>query len=81
MRRMSVLPLTDGRKLQLFQAHDPLKQWWSLNELRYCARCEHLFIGREIKVVENDDMTYHFHCPTRGCAGGFTDWQYPNLHL
>ena len=78
---MSLWPITDGRKLQLFQQHDPFKQWWSLNELRYCARCEHLFIGREIKVFEDDDMVYHFRCPTRGCDAGFADWQYPELHL
>ena len=78
---MHFLPLTDGRKLRLFQENDPLKQWWSLDEMRYCARCEHLFVGREIKVFEDDDMAYHFRCPTFGCGAGFADWQYPNLHL
>ncbi|HWB60692.1 MAG TPA: hypothetical protein VG733_14450 [Chthoniobacteraceae bacterium] len=75
------LPLTDGRKLQLFQEHDPLKQWWSLDELRYCGKCEHLFIGREIKVTQDDDMVFHFRCPTFNCDADFADWQYPNLHL
>jgi hypothetical protein len=78
---MSHLPLTDGRKLQLFREHDPLKTWWTLNELRFCDRCEHLFIGREIKILEDDNLEYHFHCPTFGCDGGFADWQYPQLHL
>jgi len=78
---MSFLPLTNGRKLKLFQRHDPFKQWWSLDELRFCAKCEHLFIGRQIKVFEDDDMQYHFHCPTLKCDGGFADWQYPELHL
>ena len=78
---MSFLPLTKGRKLQLFQQHDPLKQWWSLDELRYCSKCEHLFIGRDIRISEDANMNYSFHCPTYQCDGGFADWQYPELHL
>lgn len=78
---MHAVFLTNGRKLKLFRTSDPLKQWWSLDELRFCAKCEHLFIGREIKIFEDDDMNYHFRCPTFGCEGGFEDWQYPDLHL
>ena len=78
---MSFLPLTDGRKLRLFQEHDPLKTWWTLDELRFCACCEHLIVGRDIKIDQDEDMVFHFHCPTFGCEGGFTDWQYPELHL
>jgi len=78
---MSPLPQTAGRKLQLFPASDPLKQWWSLDEQRFCAKCEHLFIGREIKVLEDAEGKIRFRCPTLGCDGGWEDWQYPQLHL
>ncbi len=78
---MSSLPQTDGRKLKLFQASDPLKYWWSLDEMRFCTRCGHLFIGRDIKLVEDERGTIHFRCPTMGCAGSWEDWQYPELHL
>lgn len=78
---MTALPLTAGRKLQLFRASDPLKDWWSLEELRFCAKCEHLFIGREIKVLEDGEGGVFFQCPTHGCESGFVDWQYPQLHL
>jgi len=78
---MHLLSLTKGRKLKLFQAYDPFKQWWSVDELRFCAKCEHLFIGREIKIYEDDNMIFHFRCPTLNCDGGFEDWQYPELHL
>ena len=78
---MYTLPLTDGRKLRLFQTRDPLKQWWSLDEMRFCRKCEHLFIGREIKVFEDDNSVIHFRCPTHGCEGQFHDWEYPQLHL
>ena len=77
----SALPLTPGRKLRLFQASDPYKQWWTLEETRFCAKCEHLFIGRDIKVLEDGQGGIHFQCPTHRCDGGFADWEYPQLHL
>ena len=77
----TVLPLTAGRKLRLFQASDPFKQWWSLEELRFCAKCERLFIGRDIKVLEDANGNITFHCPTQRCESSFADWEYPQLHL
>jgi len=76
-----MLPQTPGRKLQLFDASDPLKDWWSLGEMRFCARCEHLFTGHEIRLAEDADETIRFHCPTPDCSGQWEDWQYPQLHL
>ena len=78
---MYPLSLTDGRKLRLLQAHDPLKQWWAIDELRFCAKCEHLFMGRDIRFFEDDNLVVHFRCPTVGCEGRFAEWQYPQLHL
>jgi hypothetical protein len=78
---MSSLPQTDGRKLRLFQTSDPLKQWWSLDEMRFCAKCEHLFTGRDIVLIEDDEGAIRFRCPTLGCEGGWADWEYPQLHL
>ena len=78
---MTALSLTAGRKLKLFRASDPYKDWWSLEELRFCAKCEHLFVGREIKVFEDSGGGVHFQCPTHNCVSGFADWEYPQLHL
>jgi hypothetical protein len=78
---MISLPETAGRKLKLFQAHDPLKHWWSLGEMRFCTKCEHLFTGHDIRVTLDDDDEVEFHCPTLNCKGQWEDWQYPNLHL
>jgi hypothetical protein len=77
----SSLPQTDGRKLLLFRARDPLKYWWSLDEMRFCGKCEHLFLGRDIKLTEDEEGEVYFHCPTFGCASSWEDWQYPELHL
>jgi hypothetical protein len=78
---MSGLPQTPGRKLRLFQESDPLKHWWSLGELRFCAKCEHLFTGHDIRVSEDAHGRIRFHCPTLKCDGQWEDWQYPELHL
>ena len=78
---LTAMLLTSGRKLRLFQASDPHKQWWMLDEARFCARCEHLFLGRDVRVFEDEKGTIHFRCPTFRCDGGFVDWQYPQLHL
>ena len=77
----SAVFLTPGRKLRLFQEHDVQKQWWSLEETRFCRKCERLFIGRDIQVFENGRGGMRFHCPTERCDGGFADWEYPRLHL
>jgi hypothetical protein len=78
---VTILPETEGRKLKLFQAADPLKHWWSLGEMRFCAKCEHLFTGHDIRVTIGPDEQLEFHCPTPDCPGHWEDWQYPNLHL
>jgi len=75
------LPQTAGRKLKLFQKTDPHKQWWTLDEQRFCAKCEHLFTGHDIQLTEDAEGIIHFHCPTLDCDGTWADWQYPDLHL
>lgn len=78
---MSSMPETPGRKLILFQQSDPAKQWWSLGEMRVCRKCEHLFTGHDIRLVEGVEGEISFRCPTHGCPGTWTDWDYPELHL
>ena len=75
------LPETEGRKLKLFQASDPYKQWSSVGELRFCTKCEHLFSGHDIRIFEDEKGDVHFRCPTLGCEGRWADWDYPQLHL
>ena len=67
--------------IRIFQEHDPFKQWWSLDELRFCRKCEHLIIGRDIRLLQDDDDAYHFRCPTLDCDATWEDWEYPDLHL
>ena len=79
---MSPFVTTPGRKLKIVQAHDPFKQWWSLDETRFCKKCEHLFIGRDLNIlIDDDNETYHFRCPTKDCESSWEDWEYPELHL
>jgi hypothetical protein len=72
---------TPGGRLRIIQRHDPFKQWWSLDELRFCRKCEHLIIGRDIRILRDENDEYHFRCPTDECEGGWTEWEYPELHL
>jgi hypothetical protein len=46
--------------------------------MRFCAKCEHLFIGGDIKLTEDEDGNIHFHCPTLDCQGTWIDWEYPS---
>lgn len=78
---MPALPETVGRKLKLFQSADPFKRWWSLSEMRFCTKCEHLFTGHDIRITLDDAEQVRFQCPTFNCDGQWEDWQYPNLHL
>ncbi len=73
--------LTSGRKLRLFQDSDPYKQWCTLDETRFCARRKHLFLGRDVRVLEDERGKIHFRCLTFCCEGGFADWQCPQFHL
>ena len=73
--------LPDSRRLKLLQKYDPLKHWWSVTEMRFCKKCEHLFIGRDIRIFEEENQEPKFHCPTFDCEGKFEDWEYPDLHL
>jgi len=79
---MNPLVTTPGRKLKIIQAHDPLKHWWSLDEMRHCKKCEQLFPGRDIKVYQDEEEgPYSFHCPNPECEATWADWEYPDLHL
>jgi hypothetical protein len=78
---LSFLPLTDGHKLRLFRENDPATQWWSLDEMRFCAKCGHLLLGRDIKVYQDEHGQLHFRCPSFNCDARWGDWQYPQLHL
>jgi hypothetical protein len=73
--------LPDSRRLKLLQQSDPLKHWWAVTEMRFCKKCEHLFTGRDIRIIEQENEPPTFHCPTHDCPGTFEDWEYPDLHL
>jgi len=75
------LLVTDGRKLRLLQTYDPFKQWWTLDEMRFCTACDHLFLGRDVRLHEDENGVVYFRCPSFGCDGEFAEWQYPQLHL
>ena len=78
---MSGLFLTDGRRLILLDQADAKTHWWSLDETRFCKCCEHLIIGKDIRITFDEKEIPHFACPSFHCPGTFGDWEYPQLHL
>ncbi|MEO7933857.1 MAG: hypothetical protein ABIT76_11935 [Chthoniobacterales bacterium] len=78
---MSGLFLTAGRRLRLLAENDPHTHWWSLDETRFCNRCEHLIVGRDIVITLDEHEAPHFACPSFRCPGTFANWEYPQLHL
>jgi len=73
--------LTAGRRLKLLAAHDTHTHWWTLDETRFCNRCEHLIVGNDIRIELDENERPTFRCPTFKCPGTLENWQYPNLHL
>lgn len=73
--------LTAGRRLKLLAANDHRTQWWTLDETRFCTRCETLIVGLDIRIEMDENERPIFQCPTFQCPGTLENWVYPNLHL
>src|SRR5438067_953547 len=65
--------LTPQDKLEILQATDNHRRWYSLDDKRVCLICERIISGREIEV-RGRDGSHTLHCPTNGCPADFTHW-------
>jgi hypothetical protein len=63
-------------KLDVLQASDTYRKWYSLDDQRVCILCEKLINGRMIDIWQDQEGTYLLHCPTPGCSGSPRDWFY-----
>lgn len=63
-------------KLDALRKLDPDAKWESLDDRRYCTRCDHLISGRQVKVAGGTraDRSRRLECPTADCAGTPADW-------
>ena len=68
------LPLED--KLDALRALDPDGRWESLDDQRYCTRCDRVITGRQIAVAggTRGQGPLRLECPTDGCTATPPDW-------
>ena len=80
MIRSAPLRLTAEDKLDVLRKLDPASRWESLDDERYCTRCEHVISGRQIEVVGGTRAhgPLRLQCPTDGCAATMSDWTAPD---
>ncbi len=68
--------LLPEEKLEILQAVDPRRKWYSLDDQRVCVLCERAISGRQIAITRDASGAYAAHCPTEGCASVPGDWFY-----
>jgi hypothetical protein len=75
------LRLTAEDKLDVLRKLDTAGEWQSLDDRRYCTRCEHLISGRQIEVAGGTRAhgPLRLECPTEGCAATPADWTSPHV--
>ena len=80
MIRSAPLRLAAEDKLDALRKLDPASRWESLDDERYCTRCDHVINGRQIEVVGGTRAhgPLRLQCPTDGCAATTSDWTAPD---
>jgi hypothetical protein len=79
---MAMVPsvsLSDEGKLKVLQGLDQHRQWFSLDEKRYCIVCGKILTGRHIQIIGGTDETGPLRaaCPTQYCGSIPIDWVRP----
>ena len=66
-------------KLEALRKLDPNHQWDSLDDQRYCTRCDHIITGRQIEVAGGTRAQgpLRLECPTQGCPATPAQWTAP----
>jgi hypothetical protein len=79
MALVSPIKLSDEEKLEVLQRLDQFRQWYSLDEKRYCLVCGKIITGREIQVIggTRGNGPLRIVCPTEQCNAIPMDWVRP----
>jgi hypothetical protein len=79
MTPVSSIELCDAEKLNVLRRLDQFRQWYSLDEKRYCLVCGEIITGREIRVIESTrgDAPLRVICPTEHCDAMPMEWVPP----
>jgi hypothetical protein len=73
------IKLSDEGKLNILQQVDQFRQWYSLDEKRYCLVCGEMIIGRQIQVIGDTHGSAQLRliCPTEQCNATPMEWVPP----
>jgi hypothetical protein len=74
------LALSSDDKLDALRHVDEFRFWHSLDDERWCKRCQETITGRQILVLERSGTRggMRLQCPTPGCASAPSEWIYVN---
>jgi hypothetical protein len=61
-------------RLDILRAVDVERKWYSLDDKRICAVCDHIFTGRQIEIRHDGQGHYQLACPTPECTGDIRHW-------
>ena len=73
------ISLPDAEKLNVLRRLDPLRQWHSLDDKRYCLVCGKIITGQQIQVAggTRGNGALRLSCPSDGCNSIPIDWVRP----
>ena len=73
------ISLPDAEKLNVLRMLDPLRQWHSLDDKRYCLVCGKIITGHQIQVAggTRGNGALRLSCPSDHCNSIPIDWMPP----
>jgi hypothetical protein len=83
---MSLSPattLSDADKLAALRRHDQFRDWYSLDDKRFCLVCGKIIDGRQIQIAgeTQGNGLLRLSCPTERCNSIPMDWVLPTDEL
>jgi len=71
--------LSDEEKLDVLGRLDYFRQWYSLDQKRYCLVCGEMITGREIQMIQSahGKAPLSMVCPTKHCDARPMEWVLP----
>lgn len=65
-------------KLDLLRRLDEFHFWHSLDDRRFCQRCQHSITGWQVRVIKVNEArgTLRLQCPTEDCVSTPSQWIY-----
>jgi hypothetical protein len=83
MAFLASILLSDEDKLEILRRLDQFRDWYSLDDQRYCLNCGKLITGRQIQVVggTRGSGPLRLVCPTPRCPAIAMDWVLPTADV